>query len=169
MEYQIRPIEFADARGINALRRMPGVMENILGIPSEPIKKNEEFLSKLDPNSHQFVAVIKQIDGSDLVIGTAGLHVSPNPRNRHTATVGIMVHKDYQEMGVGSALMKAVLDVADNWLMLVRVELSVFADNERAIHVYEKLGFEKEGIARKAAIRNGEYADEYIMARIRNI
>ncbi|MEG0754433.1 MAG: GNAT family N-acetyltransferase, partial [Angelakisella sp.] len=80
--------------------------------------------------------------------------------------IGIMVHKDYQNAGVGTALMKALLDVADNWLMLVRVELTVFADNERAIHLYEKLGFEKEGLRRMAAIRNGEYADEFAMARI---
>ena len=102
------------------------------------------------------------------MIGTAGLNVSPRPRNRHTATIGIMVHKDYQEKQVGTALMQAVLDVADNWLMLVRVELTVFVDNERAIHLYEKLGFEKEGVVRKAAIRNGEYTDEYLMSRIRN-
>ncbi len=168
MKYQIRPAEISDARGINALRRMPGVMENILGIPSEPLKRSEEYLAGIDSNNHQFVAVIKNDDGTDLVIGTAGLNVSPRPRNRHTATIGIMVHKDYQEKQVGTALMQAVLDVADNWLMLVRVELTVFVDNERAIHLYEKLGFEKEGIVRKAAIRNGEYTDEYLMSRIRN-
>jgi len=74
-------------------------------------------------------------------------------------------------MGVGTALMKALLDIADNWLMLVRVELTVFEDNERAIHLYEKLGFEKEGLMRLAAIslaaiRNGKYENQYIMARI---
>lgn len=73
----------------------------------------------------------------------AGLTVFANPRLRHSADIGIMVHKDYQNMGVGSALMERLLDLADNWLMLVRVELTVFADNERAIHLYEKFGFEK--------------------------
>ena len=62
---------------------------------------------------------------------------------------------------------KTVLDLADNWLMLVRVELTVFADNERAIHLYEKLGFEKEGLKRMTTVRDGKYADEYMMARIR--
>ncbi|MDZ7543846.1 GNAT family N-acetyltransferase, partial [Clostridium perfringens] len=73
---------------------------------------------------------------------------------------------DYQNMGVGTALMEALLDVADNWLMLIRVELTVFEDNKRAIHLYEKFGFEKEGLKRLASIRNGKYENEYLMARI---
>ena len=78
-----------------------------------------------------------------------------------------MVHPDMQGMGVGSALMAALLDLADNWLMLVRLELEVFTDNERAIRLYEKLGFEREGLKRMSAVRGGRYVDEYVMARIR--
>ena len=52
--------------------------------------------------------------------------------------------------------------------MLVRVELEVFADNEQAIRLYEKLGFEKEGLLRMTTVRNGRYVDEYKMARLRN-
>ena len=88
---------------------------------------------------------------------------------RHGATLGILVHTDYQDQGVGTALMKTLLDLADNWLMLVRVELEVFADNERAIHLYEKFGFEKEGLMRMSAVRGGTYMDEYKMARLRPI
>ncbi len=63
--------------------------------------------------------------------------------------------------------METILDVADNWLMLVRIELEVFADNEKAIALYKKYGFEIEGKIRMAAIRNGEYVDEYKMGRVR--
>ena len=52
--------------------------------------------------------------------------------------------------------------------MLVRVELTVYADNERAIHLYEKYGFVKEGVKRKAAISCGQYKDEILMARIKD-
>ena len=51
--------------------------------------------------------------------------------------------------------------------MLIRLELTVFTDNERAIHLYESMGFQREGIRRKAAVRNGVYMDELAMARIR--
>ena len=63
---------------------------------------------------------------------------------------------------------KKLLDMADNWLMLLRVELTVYADNERAIHLYEKYGFVKEGVKRKAAISCGQYKDEILMARIKD-
>lgn len=166
MEYYIRPIEIGDAKGINELRRMPGVFENILGIPSETVKRSEDFIANLDGNQHQFVAVLKLPNGQEKIIGTAGLIVSSIPRMRHSGDIGIMIHKDYQNLGVGSALISKIIDVADNWLMLVRVELAVFEDNARAIHLYEKFGFKKEGIKRMAAIRNGKYVNDYLMARI---
>lgn len=166
MDYIIRPIEVKDAKGINALRRMPGVFENILGIPSEQLKRNEEFLKNMDNNQHQLVAITVTPEGEELLIGTAGLVVYANPRMRHSGSIGIMIHKDYQNAGIGYALMKALIDIADNWLMLVRIDLSVFEDNERAIHLYEKCGFKKEGLKRLAAIRNGKYVNEYMMSRI---
>ncbi|NLY90213.1 MAG: GNAT family N-acetyltransferase [Firmicutes bacterium] len=167
MDFFIRPVQAGDGKGINELRRMPGVFENILGIPSERIDYNEKYLANLDQNTHEFVAVSKNEAGEEKIIGVAGLTVYANHRLRHSAGLGIMVHKDYQNQGVGSELLKALLDLADNWLMLVRVELTVFTDNERAIHLYEKFGFEKEGVKRLAAIRNGKYDDVLMMARLK--
>ncbi len=83
MEFLIRPIEIGDGKGINALRRMPGVFENILGIPSERVKRNEDFIVNMDSNQHQFVAVTKLENGEELLIGTAGLSVNANHRTRH--------------------------------------------------------------------------------------
>ena len=63
--------------------------------------------------------------------------------------------------------METLLDLADNWLMLLRVELEVYADNERAIALYEKMGFQREGLRRMATVRRGRYIDECSMARLR--
>ena len=163
MKYTIRPTEPGDAAGTAALRRMPGVFETTLGLPSYRSADSVPFLSNLGPNDHHFVAVLE--DGT--VIGAASLQVYGNPRMRHVDEAALMVHTDYQNAGVGTTLLKTLLDLADNWLMLVRVELTVFADNERAIHLYEKLGFEKEGLKRMTTVRDGKYADEYMMARLR--
>jgi putative acetyltransferase len=48
------------------------------------------------------------------------------------------------------------------------IELSVFTDNTAGIHLYEKFGFQHEGILRQYAFRNGEYVDAYMMARLRS-
>ena len=157
------PMEPGEARGASALRRMPGVFENTTGLPSCRTADSEAFIAGLGPDDHNFVAVLE--DGT--VIGCAGLTVCSNPRMRHVGTVGLYVHTDYQNQGVGTALMKVLLELADNWLMLVRVELEVFADNERAIHLKEKLGVEKEGRLGMTTVRSGRYVDDCKMARIR--
>lgn len=64
-------------------------------------------------------------------------------------------------------MMAALLDAADNWLDLKRLELTVFADNAAAIALYEKLGFEREGVLRSYAFRDGAYVDVLAMARLR--
>ncbi len=167
MEYIIRPVQAGDGEGLNALRRMPGVFENMLGIPSERIKRNEDYIQSMDANTHAFVAVCKEIQNRDGIIGWASLNVHANLRKRHMGAIALMVHKDYQGMKVGTKLMEAMLDVADNWLMLKRLELSVFVDNERAITLYQKFGFVIEGTLVQASIRNGQYVDEFTMARLR--
>lgn len=168
MEIRIRPVCAEDAQAICEMRRMRGVMENMLSLPTETLTKSEKIAAGTDPNSHRLVAVALLEDGTEKAVGLVGLQVYENPRLRHSGGLGIQVHRDYQGMGVGKKLMEAILDLADNWLMLVRVELGVYPCNERAIRLYEKMGFEREGIKRKAAIRNGEYTDELMMARIRS-
>ena len=158
----IRPVKVDDTSDINEMRIMKGVKENILGISTERLEYTEEFIKNIDINKHMLVAQLKE---EDKVVGLVGLNVNSTPRLRHSASIGIMVHRDYQGKGIGKELMKEILDLADNWLMLKRVELGVFADNEKAIKLYEGCGFKIEGRRKYAAIRNGKYEDEYIMGR----
>ena len=163
MNYTIRPMELGDAPGFNVLRRMPGVFETTLGLPSERVQHSIDGFQRFGPDDHIFVAVLE--DGT--VIGSAGLQVCTNPRMRHVGTLGMLVHTEFQNQGIGTALMRTVLELADNWLMLVRVELEVYADNQRAVRLYEKFGFETEGRKREASVKNGAYVDLLVMARLR--
>ena len=103
----------------------------------------------------------------DEVVGNLGLKVNSSPRRRHVADLGMAVRDDWQGKGVGSALMVAALDLADNWLNIVRVELSVYTDNAAAIALYTRFGFVVEGTERYHAFRDGRYVDSHMMARIR--
>ena len=80
----------------------------------------------------------------------------------------LFVRWDCQGQGIGTALLEAVLDLADNWLMLHRVELEVYADNGDAIRLYQRFGFETEGRKREAAVKAGDYVDMLVMARLGN-
>jgi hypothetical protein len=67
---------------------------------------------------------------------------------------------------VGQALMTALLDYADNWAQVLRIELTVFHDNQRAIRLYERHGFAPEGRLKAYALRNGVFEDVLAMARL---
>jgi putative acetyltransferase len=62
--------------------------------------------------------------------------------------------------------MAALTDYADNWGHLLRIELTVYTDNHKAIKLYKKFGFEEEGVRRAYALRNGAYVDVLGMARL---
>ena len=164
MNFIIRPVKIEDAVFINEIRRQDGVRENIMGITSERVTRSQSFISGLTDNDHMLVAEVEE-DGGKRVVGVATLSVNTSNRVRHSGGIGIMVQKEYHGMGIGRALMTNLIDIADNWLMLVRMELGVFTDNEKAIDLYKSVGFQIEGTKKYSIIRNGKYDDEYIMAR----
>ncbi|MBN2993059.1 GNAT family N-acetyltransferase, partial [Pseudomonas cedrina subsp. fulgida] len=88
-------------------------------------------------------------------------------RQAHVGSFGMGVATAWQGKGVGSRLLTAALDVADNWMNLHRVELTVFADNHAAQALYRKFGFEVEGVLRDYAVRDGQFVDTVSMARLR--
>ena len=61
--------------------------------------------------------------------------------------------------------MKAALDLADNWLNILKLELEVYTDNEAALRLYEKFGFTIEGTLVRNTFRAGQYVDAHAMAR----
>jgi putative acetyltransferase len=165
-EMRIRPIRLSDAEDLSELLRAPGTFETTLILPDDRIASREEFIRNLTGDDHVLAA--EEGKGSEArVVGYAGLHVVPRARRRHVGQVGIAVRPDRQGRGIGRALMGALLDLADNWLMLERVELFVFADNQEAVRFYHSLGFEVEGTLRRSSVKAGVLADDLLMARLR--
>ncbi len=101
-----------------------------------------------------------------VLVGNAGVHPAPQVRRNHAAGIGMSVAHSAQGQGVGTALMEAIIDWADNWARLLRLELTVFTDNAAAIALYKKFGFEVEGTHRAYALRHGAFADVLAMARL---
>ena len=77
-----------------------------------------------------------------------------------------MVAPQWQGRGVGRQLIERLLTWADLWAGVLRVELNVHAENERAIALYRGLGFVEEGRHRGYVLRDGRYADALTMARL---
>lgn len=169
MKFRIRPYELKDLHDVNEMRRMRGVFETITTLPTESVEQTEAALKEfLQPGSYMITAEADTENGPK-VVGNAFLVVALKPRLRHSAFIGLTVHTAYQKMGIGRAMMEHLLDIADNWLMLKRVELEVLSDNERAVKLYESLGFETEGRKKYSLIYKGALRDTYVMGRYRNI
>ncbi len=88
-------------------------------------------------------------------------------RQAHVAEIGVAIHDDAWGKGHGRALFTALLEVADNWMGLVRVYLEVDTENTRAIKIYESYGFRIEGTYIADTVTNGELVDSHVMARVR--
>lgn len=159
----IRPPRYPDdVADFHEIMRQPEVARTTLQMPSQEIGLSKERLEKQQPGLYRYVALA---DGR--LVGSATLYQSQNPRARHVAGVGMGVHRDYWGVGIGSQLMAALLELADNWLNLTRVELEVNVDNAAGVRLYQKFGFEIEGTHRLHAFGDGRMADSYFMARIR--
>ena len=131
-----------------------------------PYPSAEVWRKRLAEPPEGMYSLVACVDGE--VVGQCGLHtITESPRRRHTGWLGMAVRDDWQGKGVGTAMMQALIDLADNWVNLVRLELEVYTDNAPAVHLYQKFGFKIEGTQVQHAFRNGQYVDTYLMARLR--
>ena len=160
MSLKIRDIKIEDYKEISKIRKMPGVMENILSNKDEEDELIKEKIINRGYNQYWYVA---EEDGKVLGLGILMNH--GNLRKKHVGVITLMVNSDYQNKGIGSLLMDKLINLSES-LNIIRLELCVFRDNYKAINLYKKFGFKEEGIKIKSALKNGEYADEIIMARI---
>ncbi|AMN35043.1 GNAT family N-acetyltransferase [Clostridium perfringens] len=160
MSLRIRDIKIEDYKEISKIRKMPGVMENILSNKDEEEELIKEKIINRGKNQYWYVA-----EENGKVIGLGILMNHGNLRRKHVGVITLMVNSDYQNKGVGSLLMDKLINLSES-LNIIRLELCVFRDNYKAINLYKKFGFKEEGIKVKSALKNGEYIDEIMMARI---
>lgn len=98
------------------------------------------------------------------IIGNVSIYAcSDRMKMRHRACLGIAIREAYQSKGLGSILMKEAILTAKK-VGYEQIELGVFSDNEKAIHLYEKFDFEEWGRTKNAfRLKDGTYRDEILM------
>lgn len=158
----VRRVEESDFPSLAEIYAHEAVIANTAQVPHRSDPFWRDFYKTRDPDGLELVGVV---DGRP--VGHLGLLTNRAPRRKHVASFGIAVHPDFQGRGVGKALMTEMLHQADNWLNLVRIELSVAADNTGAIALYEKFGFVLEGQSRFDIFTAGRYGHSNRMARMR--
>lgn len=166
----IRRATPADAPHFSRIMGHPEVLANLMQVPYLVEDRLKTMLTEQQQSGRTdlfLVAERPDAHGDPVVVGTCGMHpVGVQLRRRHVMHLGISVAPEAQGQGVGRALMTAMIDYADRWAQVLRIELQVYADNRRAIALYESLGFRHEGRHVGYALRDGQYVDSLSMARL---
>jgi putative acetyltransferase len=158
--FRIRAYEPADLVSINEMLAQPRVIWGTMQMPWTSVEGRRQRWSTGAPRT--FLVA----ESENRIIGSASIALGED-RRRHTGSIGMAVHDAFAGRGVGRALLASLIEMADNWLNLSRVELTVYSDNARAIALYEHAGFEREGLLRRYAFRDGAFVDALAMAQLK--
>ncbi len=161
----VRLFRREDLRDVHRFIRRPEVLRGTLQIPSLQI--GQMAARWLGESGDRFTLVAEVAEGPSQgqVIGSVSVHRGTG-RRAHAAGLGMMVDPDFHGQGVGTRMMEAALEMADRHWRPIRIELEVYPDNEPAVRLYRKFGFEVEGRKVDVAIREGRYTDSLVMSRL---
>jgi RimJ/RimL family protein N-acetyltransferase len=110
------------------------------------------------------LAVAAEVVGE--IVGFLSFENNPQKRLRHRGAFGVSVAKPWRGQGLGTALVQTLIDWAEADPLVEKIGLAVYANNENAIRLYEKLGFLVEGRRpREMKIADGQYVDDLLMYR----
>ena len=129
------------------------------------IKLEEDFIESFRTNNSYLLCVY--LDGK--IVGNCSLNLNCHIKDRHRATVGIAIEKEYQGKGIGSILFDELINIAKNINYIEQIELDVVSTNEIAKRLYTKNGFVKTGdIKRQLKLKDGSYLDGELMVLFLN-
>ncbi|QMS85527.1 GNAT family N-acetyltransferase [Candidatus Xianfuyuplasma coldseepsis] len=163
-EIVIRQAEPEDAKAI--VETMALIISQTKNLGREPdewnktVEEETAILNRFKDSVDDYMAVA---DDDGHIVAVASFHGRPLKRLRHRVNLGISILKAYHHQGLGTALMKHLLQQAKR-MGKHTVELEVRADNVHAIELYKKVGFVIEGVKKQGFYVDGDYIDELMMA-----
>lgn len=163
MSITVRQIELKDAKGFyKALSSVAAEKKYILTLEPPSFESTQTFIrSNIENNHAQYVA-----ESNETIVGWADIIPFTRQSMTHVGSLGIGVISEFRGQGIGRRLLEITIEHA--WQQgLKRLELEVFSDNEIAMNLYKKYGYQVEGIKRYARCLNGDYQDIVVMAQYR--
>lgn len=144
---------------------------NIVGGESDNLLFGEnEFRLSVEQES-RYIESMMESDNALMVLGiinneivsVAQVAAPPRERIAHNSELAISVKKEYWSMGVGTEIMKVLIEFAKETGVIKNISLGVKGDNQKARSLYEKLGFERVGVHKSFFNIDGVYDDEILM------
>jgi RimJ/RimL family protein N-acetyltransferase len=128
-------------------------------------KMNLNLISDLIQTAVDNSNLLLVAENDNNIVGFLSAQRGKPNRVKHTAYIVVGIRKAYQGKGIGNIFFNK-LDLWARQNTVTRLELTVMCPNNIAKHLYEKNGFVIEGIKKNSMLVDGEYVDEYYMAKI---
>lgn len=157
----VRAFEPADAGPIAQLRARADVAAGGLRAPFQSVADTQEQLLTRRADERMLVA---EIEGRPVALGK--VRSTARPMRRHVAEMEMTIDPRAGDDRLGPALLDALIGLAEKWLGVLRIELKVWADDDKALALYRERGFAIEGVARSYGLRDGKLVDCFYMARV---
>jgi RimJ/RimL family protein N-acetyltransferase len=130
-------------------------------VEKKPLQQEKERIQSILDNIKETL-IIAEVN--DVVVGSIEFRSQNRKRLSHTGSVSMSISKNYRDMGIGKALLKALLDWAEENPLIEKVSLGVLSTNQRAISLYKQMGFLEEGrLIKEYKLNHGEYIDDVLM------
>lgn len=125
------------------------------------LEEEIKYFQSFTPKNFMLVALV-----DNKIVGSCSLKTNESRvRLKHVGLLGITILQEYWGLGIGKSIMQSAINMGKE-AGLTRIELTTRVDNEKAISLYKKLGFEIEGQLKNAMFIDGKYFDNYIMGLI---
>ena len=114
--------------------------------------------------SRENAIMLLAFEGEELV-GMLNFDGGARTRTKHAGEFGITVRESHWGLGIGRMMITTLIDWAKETGTIRKIDLRVRSDNERAIRLYENLGFLKEGVLSRSMLINGVFIDFLLMGK----
>lgn len=107
------------------------------------LEAEENFIEDINSKDNEIMLIVLL---ENKIIASAALRAGDRNRVKHVGEFGITVRKAYWGLGIGSALLNYLIEWARSTRIIRKINLRVRDDNENAIKLYKKCGFQQEGL-----------------------
>ena len=167
--FNLRYIDESDLDFITDIRQDPEVQSNVGTLLFTNKEKQKQWFSNLCKDESRMYLILESTqmfeNKKDATVKIGYVRMTDIDHKNKSVCVGGDIEYCYRGRKYGKEMYKLIFDLCFNQLGMNRVWLLVLETNERAKHLYERMGFKEEGRQRKAIYKNGKYID-YIMMSI---
>ena len=153
-----------DAQQIIDFYNVVGGETDFLSFGANEFKRDvEEYQEVIESTQLEQNSILLLATLNDEIIGIASITSSQKGRTKHVGTLGIVISERFTGQGLGRKMMELLIQWATSNGITTKISLVTREDNTLAIELYEKLGFEKEGLIKKDSLIHGVYYNTLVM------